>query len=77
MIALYGEEFDVFPESFGGWEFFFNITLHSSDSISQGTVKEQDFFFPKAKFKKTEARPRKCSALGHSSTRLCCQHCQT
>lgn len=22
LIALYGEEFDVFPESFGGWDFF-------------------------------------------------------
>lgn len=36
MIALYGEEFDVFPESFGGWDFFF-MTLHSSYSVSQGT----------------------------------------
>lgn len=53
---------------------FFFMTLHSSYSVSQGTGY---FFFPKAKFKKTEARPRKCSALGHSSTRLCCQHCQT
>lgn len=73
VIALYGEEFDVFPESFGGWDFFF--LWHYILPIQY--LKEQDFFFPKAKFKKTEDRPRKYSALGHSSTRLCCQHCQT
>lgn len=49
--------------------FFFFMTLHSSYSVSQGT----GYFF----FSKSKARPQKCSALGHSSTRLCCQHCQT
>lgn len=72
VIALYGEEFDVFPESFGGWEFFFfffyDITFFLF-SVSRNRI----FFF----FSKSKARPQKCSALGHSSTRLCCQHCQT
>lgn len=55
VIALYGEEFDVFPESFGGWEsFFFFLTSHYILLIQY--LKEQDFFFSKAKFKKTEAR---------------------
>lgn len=52
--------------------FFYDITFFLF-SISRNRI----FFFQKQNLKKTEDRLRKCSALGHSSTRLCCQHCQT
>lgn len=62
MIALYGEEFDVFPESFGGWEFFFFMTLHSSYSVSQGTG--FFFFFQKQNLKRQKLGRLVIPALG-------------
>lgn len=49
VIALYGEEFDVFPESFGGWESFFFFFLTSHYILLIQYLKEQDFFFFKSK----------------------------
>lgn len=48
MIALYGEEFDVFPESFGGWDFFFYDITFFLFSISRNRI----FFFQKQNLKR-------------------------